>query len=217
MTTTFDDSPDCSNSLRSCHNNQGVPLYTVTEPAVAGYATTYSNCTNLNVASGETEVCTITNNDQGATLKVTKIVVNDNGGTAVVADFPLFIDGGGVTSGVANPVAPGNHTVSERPRLLHRNDSGAVAMQTAGGHCPRPSQACRITNDDNSRPDTLQVRHDDNGGSKTASAWTLTRRPNGFRGALAERPHASFMPARTTCPSQDRPYRLACLRRGYAE
>ena len=48
-----------------------------------------------------------------ATLTVTKIVVNDDGGTAVVADFTLQIDGGAVSSGAANTVSVGAHTVSE--------------------------------------------------------------------------------------------------------
>ncbi|MDP2631653.1 MAG: ice-binding family protein, partial [Candidatus Uhrbacteria bacterium] len=47
------------------------------------------------------------------TLRVTKTVVNDNGGTKVIADFPLFIDGSGVTSGVVNTTTAGLHTVSE--------------------------------------------------------------------------------------------------------
>jgi hypothetical protein len=39
--------------------------YSVTESAAPGYATTYSNCTNLVVTSGATLTCTITNNDIG--------------------------------------------------------------------------------------------------------------------------------------------------------
>ena len=183
---TFDDNPDCSNLVAVVPtNNQGVPVYTVTEPPVSGYATTYSNCTNLNVASGETEVCTITNNDQGATLTVTKIVVNDNGGTAVVADFPLFIDGSGVTSGVANNVTPGNHTVSETGLAGY---TGVI-----GGDCAAngtvtialgQAKNCTITNDDNSPGLTLvKSVTNDNGGSAAASAWTLTASgPTGFSG-----------------------------------
>jgi hypothetical protein len=37
--------------------------YSVTEPAVAGYATSLSNCTGLVLASGGSATCTITNND----------------------------------------------------------------------------------------------------------------------------------------------------------
>jgi uncharacterized repeat protein (TIGR01451 family) len=37
--------------------------YSVTEPAVAGYTTSYSNCSNLLIPNGGSATCTITNND----------------------------------------------------------------------------------------------------------------------------------------------------------
>ena len=37
--------------------------YTVTEPAVAGYAASLSNCSDIVLAAGESATCTITNND----------------------------------------------------------------------------------------------------------------------------------------------------------
>ena len=37
--------------------------YSVTEPAVAGYTTSYSNCSNLVIPNGGSATCTITNND----------------------------------------------------------------------------------------------------------------------------------------------------------
>ncbi|PIY96496.1 MAG: hypothetical protein COY66_03995, partial [Candidatus Kerfeldbacteria bacterium CG_4_10_14_0_8_um_filter_42_10] len=45
--------------------------------------------------------CTITNDDIAPTLTLIKNVVNDNGGTLQVPDFPLFIDATQVTSGIA--------------------------------------------------------------------------------------------------------------------
>ena len=68
--------------------------YTVTEPAAAGYTTTYDNCDNVAIANGETTTCTITNNDQPAKLIVKKIVINDNGGTKTAADFSFKLNGG---------------------------------------------------------------------------------------------------------------------------
>ena len=56
--------------------------YNVVEPAVAGYATTYDNCSGVVIAPGGTATCTVTNNDIPATLIVKKVVVNDDGGTA---------------------------------------------------------------------------------------------------------------------------------------
>ena len=71
--------------------------YSVTEPAAAGYTTTYDNCDNLALANGETKTCTITNNDQPAKLIVKKIVINDNGGTKTAADFSFKVNSGNAT------------------------------------------------------------------------------------------------------------------------
>ena len=49
----------------------------------------------------------------GGLLTVTKVVNNTGGGTKGVSDFPLFIDGMSVTSGVASTTSAGSHTVSE--------------------------------------------------------------------------------------------------------
>ena len=72
--------------------------YTVTEPAAAGYTTTYDNCDNVALANGGTATCTITNNDQPAKLIVKKIVINDNGGTKTAADFSFKVNGGSATA-----------------------------------------------------------------------------------------------------------------------
>jgi hypothetical protein len=83
------------------------------------------------------------------TLNVIKNVINNNVGTKVVSDFPLFIDGVSVTSGVANTTTTGLHTVSETA------DSGYTA--TIGGDCAANGtitlssgdvKTCTITNDD---------------------------------------------------------------------
>jgi hypothetical protein len=83
-------------------------------------------------------------------LTVTKVVVNNNGGTAQTGDFTLRIDGNVVTSGVVNTVTSGNHTVSE-------DDPGAGYTSTIGGDCAAngaitltvgAGRSCTITNDD---------------------------------------------------------------------
>jgi hypothetical protein len=52
--------------------------YTVTEPAVAGYTTSYDNCAAVVIANGGSATCTITNNDnQSAPTLSTLIVPND--------------------------------------------------------------------------------------------------------------------------------------------
>jgi len=49
----------------------------------------------------------------GGILTVTKIVDNTGGGTKQVSDFPLFVDGASVTSGVATTTSIGTHQVTE--------------------------------------------------------------------------------------------------------
>ena len=63
--------------------------YSVVESASAGYATTYSGCSNVTVTAGATTTCTITNNDKPATLTVKKVVV---GGTKTASDFAFSIN-----------------------------------------------------------------------------------------------------------------------------
>jgi len=124
--------------------------YSVTEPVVpAGYLQTGSgDCSGI-IAAGGTKTCTITNDDIAPQLIVNKIVVNDNSRNKVIADFPLFIDGGSVTSGVASTTTIGLHTISET------SDSGYTSV--IGGDCAADGtitlalgdvKTCTITNDD---------------------------------------------------------------------
>ena len=73
--------------------------YSLHEGTLTGYTEGTWSCTAGNVtnttpasgsvtlANGQDAVCTITNNDQGASLTLVKRIVNNNGGTAVVGDF----------------------------------------------------------------------------------------------------------------------------------
>jgi hypothetical protein len=86
-----------------------------------------------------------------ASLTVTKIVVNDDDGTLAANDFPLFVNGQSVTSGVATTtLAPGAYTVTET------GDAGYVAGDWSGD-CAADGTitladedvaTCTITNDD---------------------------------------------------------------------
>ena len=175
--------------------------YQVTETANADYDTT-ATCTSslghpadnpnsINLDPGETVTCTFTNTKKPK-LTVTKIVINDNGGTKQVSDFPLFVDGNSVTSGVKNTSTIGSHTVSET------TDPGYTA--TIGGDCAAngsvtlaagDDKTCTITNDD--KPAKLTViKHviNDNGGTATAANFTLDSggandTPDNFPGAEA--------------------------------
>ncbi|PJC53265.1 MAG: hypothetical protein CO029_03700, partial [Candidatus Magasanikbacteria bacterium CG_4_9_14_0_2_um_filter_41_10] len=120
------------------------------EPAVpAGYSQTGSGDCSGTIVAGETKTCTITNDDIAPQLIVNKIVVNDSGGAKVISEFPLFIDGGSVTSGVVSTTSIGSHTVSETSDFHY--------MSVIGGDCATDGtitlalgdvKTCTITNDD---------------------------------------------------------------------
>lgn len=67
--------------------------YSITEPAVSGYITTYDNCSSITIPNGGTQTCTITNDDIAPTLKLTKIVVNGSDGTKTASDWTLSAQG----------------------------------------------------------------------------------------------------------------------------
>ena len=175
--------------------------YSVSETANTAYVTT-ATCTSslghaadnpgsINLAAGETVTCTFTNAKKPK-LTVTKIVVNDNGGTKQVSDFPLFVDGNPVTSGVKNTSTAGSHTVSET------TDAGYTA--TIGGDCAADGsitlaagddKSCTITNDDKAAK-LIVIKHvvNDNGGTATAANFSLDSggandSPDNFPGAEA--------------------------------
>jgi hypothetical protein len=92
--------------------------YNISEDADASYARSFSGDCNssgdVTLAAGADKTCTITNDDIPASITVIKIVVNDNGQTKAVADFPLFVNGTLVVSGVTNAfAAPASYTVTE--------------------------------------------------------------------------------------------------------
>src|SRR3989338_5167530 len=98
------------------------------------------------------------------TLTVVKVVTNDNGGTSVAADFPLFIDGMSVTSGVASTTVVGVHTVSETGQAGYTGTIGGDCaadgtVTLAGGD----NKTCTITNDD--EPGTLTIVKNTIGGN----------------------------------------------------
>lgn len=149
--------------------------YTVVENSAAGYAATYDNCTNVFVPNGGSATCTITNDDIQPKLTVTKVVINDNGGTAVVSDFPLFVGQTSVTSGTQNGFNAGHYVVSET------NMPGYTG--TISGDCdangnvslnPGDVKSCTITNNDIA-PQLTVIKHviNDNGGTKTAADFTM--------------------------------------------
>ncbi len=110
-------------------------------------------------------------------LTVTKIVNNDNGGTASVSDFTLRVDKTKVISGQSKDFEPGTYQISECG-----GPTGYVAAFS--GDCSSDgnitieagkSYACTISNDD--QPGVLYVKKvviNDNGGTKQAQDFSFT-------------------------------------------
>jgi hypothetical protein len=97
-------------------------------------------------------VCTFTNTYAPvpkATLTVTKVVINDGGGTKTVSDFPLFVGQTSVSSSVPQTFSPATYQISET------NSNGYVG--TFSGDCDAngsitladgDNKTCTLTNDD---------------------------------------------------------------------
>ncbi|WP_052664543.1 DUF7507 domain-containing protein [Nitriliruptor alkaliphilus] len=107
-------------------NPQAGVEYDVTEddPTDLGYAYVSTVCVDagtqeevanpVTLALGQAVVCTITNDDIAPTVTVIKEVINDDGGTAGIADFTLYLGEDEVTSGASSTVTAGvEYTVSE--------------------------------------------------------------------------------------------------------
>ena len=155
--------------------------YTIVEPSVSGYTTSYDNCANVFVPAGGSATCTITNDDQAATLTVIKHVINDNGGTKVAGDFTITVTGispspasfagvespGTTVSISAGPYSVNEGAVSGYSKSLSTDCSGTIANGQ--------SKTCTITNDDIAPTLTIVKKViNDNGGNETVSAFGIT-------------------------------------------
>ncbi|RNF82024.1 galactose oxidase-like domain-containing protein [Montanilutibacter psychrotolerans] len=127
--------------------------YTVTEPAVAGYAASLSGCSGIVLAAGGFTTCTITNNDQPAqpaTLTVRKVVVNNDGGSKLASDFTFSVNGAAPVAfesdgSNALSVPAGTYTVTEPAVAGYAASlSGCNSIVLAAGG----STTCTITNND---------------------------------------------------------------------
>ena len=147
-----------------------------------------TNCTSLPVAVPAAQsaiVCTITNNDIPPSLTLVKVVVTDDGGTAVATDWTLTAGGptpisgaGGTTSGAT--FSAGSYDLSESGPTGYSasawvcegtgTQSGASIALDLG-----ESATCTITNDD--QPAHLivtKVIHNDHGLTKTATDFSYS-------------------------------------------
>src|SRR2546423_1871305 len=79
--------------------------YSVNEAAVSGYTKTLGADCSGTIANGETKTCTITNDDQAATLTVIKHVINNDGGLKNASDFTMNVTGSNVQPSATFPGA----------------------------------------------------------------------------------------------------------------
>ena len=131
-------------------------LYTVTETNLPGYTPSVwgGDCAvdgTITLNEGDNKTCTITNDDVAPTLTLVKTVENDNFGTKQVADFPLFINGNSVTSGVASTLS------ANVPYTATETNLYGYSPSVWGGDCAADgtitlnegdNKTCTITNDD---------------------------------------------------------------------
>src|SRR5207249_5361338 len=119
--------------------------YSVGETGPSGYTRSDSaGCASATgLSPGGSATCTVTNNDQPATLTVIKHVINNNGGTATAANFTMTVSGGtpgsfagAETTGTAVSInANTAYSVGESgPSGYTRSDSAACA--SVGGLAP---------------------------------------------------------------------------------
>ena len=180
--------------------------HTIGELARPGYTQTGVVCidavTNLSVgqggsidmSAGQDVACTVSNADQPATLTLTKIVKNDNGGTARPSDFQLEIDGINATQGQPKLVTSGIHTLTEQPVVDYRlisitctdDVTGGVVVYDGGVTLALGQHvSCVMTNDDD--PLDLAITKSDDGLVKTAGGdpfdYTITVDNVGLRDA----------------------------------
>ncbi len=153
--------------------------YTVSETSDPLYAATFSgDCSSTGavvLGSGENKTCIITNNDIAPTLTVTKVVVNDDGGTAESGSFVLRVDGSPVLNQVQNSLNAGTVTVSEDTVYGYTGSitgdcasNGSLTMVIGGVY------HCTITNDDIAPKLTVtKVVVNDNGAAKIVSDFPL--------------------------------------------
>ncbi len=173
-------------------NNFNAGMYVVSETNQPGYTAGSwgTDCDlggNITLAIGGVYTCTITNNDQPATIIVDKVVVNDDGGTASASDWTLKVNQTTVTDEATNTFN-GNtlYTISEQNGPSGYTQTSLTCQDITDsqnlvnvthpftaqlGHTYR----CTITNNDQPANLTLvKTVTKDNGGTATQNLWTLT-------------------------------------------
>jgi uncharacterized repeat protein (TIGR01451 family) len=182
--------------------------YTVSQGAYAvsetggpsGYAATFSGDCNadgaISVTVGQDKTCTITNNDVAPTVKVVKLVTNDDGGTASPADWQLHLKTGGTDvagSPKSGKAAGDTYTVSQGAYAVSETGGPSGYAATFSGDCDGQGgvsvtvgqeKTCTVTNDDVA-PTLTVVKHVVNKHGSTATAADFSMQITGTAGTPA--------------------------------
>jgi hypothetical protein len=127
--------------------------YSIGESGPFGYAASYSEGCSGAVAAGEWKYCTVTNDDIAPKLTVTKLVINDNGGSALPSDFTMLVNGTDVSlasfpgdaAGVTVEMDAGAFSVSESGPFGYQPNYSADCSGTIN---VGEVKSCVVTNDD---------------------------------------------------------------------
>ena len=136
---------------------------------------------SVDTVAGDRIVCLITNTQDGQ-ITVVKKVINDDGGTLGIPDFPLFLNSDPVTSHLVNYVPAGTYTASETSQTGYTasgpvcvDDDTSQAVSHPVNLSPGQAVTCTITNDDNPGTLTLLKKVTSlSGGSASDTEWTLS-------------------------------------------
>lgn len=168
-------------------------IYTITEPAAAGFVTTYSGCEDINLTASGTATCTITNTasttpDPGY-LVVNKVIVGTTSATAddfsfdivegitpVETDEPFEADGSNVYE-----LEAGSYSVTEDDPgsgfiVTYANSLNGDENCDALSITPNATTTCTITNTATTSPTetgTLVVEKVINGGTEATSSFSF--------------------------------------------
>ena len=159
--------------------------YTVSANGPAGYTSTLSADCDGMIGLGESKTCTITNDDQPATVVVVVEVVNDNGGSLVAGDVPVRVTGnnpspagffpGQGPPGTAVTLDAGNHGLWYDTTSLAGYAGAGTDPDCVGTIAVGETKTCTLTFDD--LPAELVVVTEvvnDDGGSALPGDFTVT-------------------------------------------
>jgi hypothetical protein len=165
--------------------------YSVNETGPSGYTLSLSaDCSGI-LAPGDNKTCTLTNDDQEASLTVIKHVVNDNGGARQASEWTMMVNAtdasddsfDGDEQGVTISLDAGSYSVSESGPAGYANST----VGCSGLLGPGQNATCTFTNDDvKPRLKVIKSVINDNGGSNVSSDWTmLVDGPNASQSSFA--------------------------------